>query len=63
MKAHFLVTLDMPEWAAKPDRLEMIREEIQQHAAACGQFYTRAAGVTATTQRIQTADWFTTKPE
>lgn len=47
MKAHFLVEIELPDWANKPDRMECIRQEIEQHAGAAAAFYTRAAHVTA----------------
>lgn len=52
MKAHFLVTIEMPDWANKPDPMECIRQEIEQHAGAAAAFYTRATHITATCNRV-----------
>lgn len=49
----FLLTLDLPDWADKPDRMEMIREEIEQHGGACAAFYTRASHVTAKCRQVE----------
>ena len=49
----FLLTIDLPDWADKPDRMEMIREEIEQHGVACAAFYTRASHVVAKCRMIQ----------
>lgn len=52
MTKHFLLSIDLPDWADKPDRMEMIREEIEQHGGACAAFYTNATHVTALCRNI-----------
>lgn len=38
--------MELPDWAGSdPARLELIREEIERHAGACVEFYTRATHV------------------
>lgn len=46
MTKHFLLTIEVPDWADQGDRLELVREEIEQHAEACVAFYLRATHVT-----------------
>lgn len=66
MTKHFLVTVECPDWAAKNDRLELVREEIEQHAGACVAFYTRATHVDVKCEPIEPsyvhAGTYCTKP-
>jgi hypothetical protein len=45
VKKHFLVTLELPDWADQGEPMERVREEIEQHAGACVAFFTRATQV------------------
>lgn len=47
MKIFYLVSIELPEWADEPDKLDLIRDEIEQHAGAAAAFYTRATHVSA----------------
>lgn len=41
----FLLKVQMPDWADKPEQMERVREEIEEHAGACVAFFTRATQV------------------
>jgi hypothetical protein len=41
MKEHFLVSIELPDWNRALEHRETIRDEIQQHAEAAVEYYTR----------------------
>lgn len=53
MTKHFLVSIELPDWADKPGSLEAIRLEIEQHAEAAAAYCTHAVNVSAKCELVE----------